>query len=145
MYRRYSPYGMWNEMDRFQREMNRTFDRALSSRYPTIPEFPALNVWRDEAGAVVTAELPGLKLEDIEISVTGDTLTLKGDYAQPEKDEDIRYHRQERRYGKFSRSLQLPFNVDAEKVEASYKNGVLKISLPQSEADKPKKIQIKTA
>lgn len=62
MYRRYSPYGMWNEMDRFQREMNRTFDRALSSRYPTIPEFPALNVWRDEAGAVVTAELPGLKV-----------------------------------------------------------------------------------
>lgn len=102
-------------------------------------------MWRDEVGAVVTAELPGLKLEDIEISVTGDTLTLKGDYAQPEKDEDIRYHRQERRYGKFSRSLQLPFNVDAEKVEASYKNGVLKISLPQSEADKPKKIQIKTA
>lgn len=109
------------------------------------PSFPALNIWTHEDGAVVEAKLPGLKPEDIDISVEGQTVTVAGSRAQQELDENETYLRRERRFGNFSRSFELPFTVDAEKVEAIFKNGILSISLPQSEADKPKKIAVKSA
>jgi HSP20 family protein len=94
---------------------------------------------------VVNAEVPGIDVKDIDISVVGETLTLSGARKSEDLEEGSRYHRQERGSGKFNRSVELPFPVDIDKVEATFKNGVLHISLPRSEADKPKKIVVKSA
>ena len=124
--------------------MDRAFaDGPTTARLETTSSYPAMNVLTDRDSAVVTAELPGVNLEDIDISVEEDTLTLSGDRQPDELDEGATYHRQERRYGTFLRTLRLPFRVEAEKVDATFKKGVLSISLPRAEADKPRRIAIK--
>lgn len=138
----YSYTSPWQEMERMRREMNRLFSSTGTRR--VAPSFPAMNVWTNQEGAVVTAELPGLSPEDIDISVVGDTLTIRGS-RQAEEVENVQYHRRERNYGKFSRTFQLPFQVEAGKVDASFEKGVLYISLPRAEADKPRKIEVKAA
>jgi len=131
-------------MDRLQREMNRMYDSFYPSRLRPAPGYPALNIWTSENGLIVTAEVPGSKPEDIDISVVGETLTLSGERRPDELHEGAQYHRQERGYGKFTRSIQLPFPVDVNHVEAIFNNGVLQVSLPRAEADKPKKIVVKS-
>jgi HSP20 family protein len=132
-------------MDKLQREMNRLFSDFYPRRIRTAPSYPAVNIWSDEENAFVTAEMPGIKSEDININIVDDTLTLSGN-REPEKfDEGRRYHRRERGFGKFTRAIQLPFNVDVNHVEAVFDNGVLQISLPRAEADKPRKITVKTS
>ncbi len=134
----------WREMERLRREMDRLF-----ATMPTIlrgsaaPAYPAMNVWTNDEGAIVTAELPGVSPEDIDISVMGDTLTLKGNRQPDELQEGETYHRRERGYGSFTRTFRLPFQVEPDQVEAVFEKGVLRISLPRAEADKPKKIAVK--
>jgi HSP20 family protein len=131
-------------MERLRREMNRLFSEWPSRREWSVASgYPAMNVWTDEDNAVVTAELAGINPEDIDIAVENDTLTLRGTRNPEEVEEDATFHRRERRFGNFSRSFRLPFKVDAAKVDASFKNGVLSISLPRAEEDKPRKIAIK--
>jgi len=144
MYRRYRIPPLWREMDRLQREMNRMYDSFYPSQLRPAPGYPALNIWTSENGLNVTAEVPGIKPEDIDINVVGETLTLSGERHPEELQEGAQYHRQERGYGKFSRSVQLPFPVDVNKVEATFKSGVLQVALPRAEADKPKKIVVKS-
>jgi HSP20 family protein len=124
--------------------MNRLLS-GPASRVVAAPSYPAMNVWSNEEGAIVTAELPGLAAEDIDISVEDNVLTLSGERESLEAGEDVTYHRQERGYGSFTRSLRLPYEVETEQVEAAFENGVLRITLPRSEADKPRKITIKSA
>ena len=131
-------------MDRLQREMNRLFNDYQPSRLNAAPSFPAMNIWTNEEGQVITAEIPGVEIEDIEISVTGETLTISGSRKVEELEENSHYHRRERGHGKFKRSLQLPFPVQTDKVEASIEKGVLTISLPRAEEDKPRKIAVKS-
>jgi HSP20 family protein len=132
------------EFERLRGEMNR-----LVSDWPTLttwrraPSYPAMNVWTDEDSAFLTAELPGFNLNDIEITVEDDTLSLRGSRQPDEPEEGATYHRQERQYGSFFRSFRLPFRVDAGKVEATLTKGVLTIALPRAEADKPKKIAVR--
>jgi HSP20 family protein len=145
MYRRYRIPTVWHEMDRLQSEMNRLFQVDYPNRLRSAPAYPALNVWTNEEGLNVTAEVPGVSPEDIEISVVGDTLTLSGTRQPEELDENTRYHRQERARGDFTRSLQLPFSVDVNKVEATFRNGVLMVAMPRAEEDKPRKITVKSA
>ena len=134
----------WREMDRLRRDMNRLFtDWSTQARRTVAPGYPAMNVWMGQDSAVVTAELPGVNLEDIDISVEEDTLTLRGDRQRGELEEGVTYHRRERRFGSFLRTFQLPFRVDAAKVDATLKNGVLSISLPRAEEDKPRRIAIR--
>jgi HSP20 family protein len=129
------------DMQRLQREMNRLFSGA-SELYAH--DSPPVNVWRGEDGAIVTAEAPGIDAEKVEISVVGDSLTLSG-VREPELlKEGESYHRQERNQGRFTRTLQLPFHVESGKVEARYEKGMLRISLPRAEADKPRKIKIQS-
>jgi len=111
----------------------------------TAPSFPALNIWSNEDELIITAEVPGINPEDLDISVVGDSLTLKGAREVEELEEGARYHRQERGYGNFSRTVQLPFPVDIDSVNAKFTNGVLEINLPRAEADKPRKIAVKSA
>lgn len=145
LYRRFPRSNVWEEMERLQREMNRLFETVQPSRHQAAPGFPAMNIWSNEENLIVTAELPGVDSNEIDVNVIGDTLILSGARTPEKLDEGARYHRQERGHGKFTRSLQLPFVVDAGKVEATLENGMLRILLPRAEADKPRKISVKTA
>ena len=89
--------------------------------------------------------MPGYDPGDVDISIVGEMLTIKGRRQQPELNNGDHYHRRERAYGDFERSLRLPFAIDSNKVEANFKNGMLQILLPRAEEDKPKKIEIKTS
>jgi HSP20 family protein len=140
--RLYTTYSPWRDMRRMQREMDRLVNR-MGSGLAVAPSYPAINVWLNEDGAIVTAELPGFDPDALEISVVNDTLTLSGDRCAEETGEGATYHRRERRCGNFTRSFQLPFLVEGTEVEASFEKGVLKIELPRAEADKPKKIAVK--
>ncbi len=143
MYRRFQRPSIWQEMDQLQREMNRLFDANSRGRVFSSPSYPAINIWTNDDGQVISAEMPGVQPEDINIDVTGDALSISGVRKPDEVAKDAHYHRRERSYGSFSRTIQLPFMVDTNEVEASFENGVLLIRLPRAEADKPKKITIK--
>jgi HSP20 family protein len=138
-------YSIFNEMERLQKEMNRLFDIYSPQRSRIAPSFPALNVWSSNDEVMLTAELPGVHLEDLDITITGSTLMLQGSREGDEVPGGTNYHRQERGFGKFARSIELPFNIEANKIEATLENGILKITLPRAEKDKPKKIKVKYA
>jgi HSP20 family protein len=137
----YSSLNPWRELNRIQNEMNRIFD---DSSWQSRREYPAVNLWSNADKALITAELPGYLKKDVDISLTGDVLRIHGSRKAPECKDNECFHRQERSYGVFDREIQLPFNIDSGKVNASFNNGVLTISLPRAEADKPKTIEIKT-
>jgi HSP20 family protein len=132
-------------MDRMQEEMNRLFSGTSANRVRRAPSYPPVNVWAAEDSAIITAEIPGLDKDDLDINVTGDTLTLSGARKSDDLPEGGRYHRRERTFGEFNRSIQLPYTVDVNKVKATFKNGVLKVELPRVEAEKPKKIAVKAS
>jgi HSP20 family protein len=133
---------LFSQFNRLHNEMNRLFERLPNdeARFAT---FPPVNLWEEAEGFRLEAELPGLKIEDLEITVTGrNQLTIKGE-RKPEAPEKSQTHRQERIYGSFVRTLTLPAQVDENKVEARFEHGVLHIHLPKHEAAKPRKIPVK--
>ncbi len=135
----------WAELNRLGREMDQRFgrrDNGVASPVG-IRSFPALNVWESDDHLYVEAELPGFGLEDLEIYITGNQLTLKGE-RQPPQHEQGTWHRRERGYGKFHRVLELPMEIDGQNVSAEFRLGVLKITLAKSEAIKPRRIQVKS-
>jgi HSP20 family protein len=135
---------VWDQLQQFQQEMNRLFDRWGDGGIFGASGFPALNVWEDGEEVHVEAELPGLDLKDMEIYVSGgNQLTLKGERKKPSLPEKGVWHRQERSFGSFHRSLTLPFPVDADKVDARLENGVLHIRLTKHESARPRKIPVK--
>jgi len=144
MYRRFRKPSLWQEMDQLQREMNRLFDASGSGRVFTAPSYPAINIWTNDDGQLISAEMPGVHPDDINIDITADGLSISGERKPDKTEEGARYHRRERGYGSFNRTIQLPFLVDSNKAEANFKNGVLMISLPRAEVDKPKKVMIKS-
>lgn len=135
--RRWDPMG---DMHRLQDEMNRLFSRVS---VPYAQNFPAIDIWAGEDKLVVTSEIPGVDVKDIDVTVVGDVLTLSGSREPEELGKDEGYHRQERAHGGFSRTVKLPFRVDSTAIEASYEKGVLTLTLPRPEEDKPRKIEIK--
>jgi HSP20 family protein len=104
---------------------------------------PAVDVSETADQVVIKAEVPGMEAKDIDISLAGDVLTIKGEKKSEREEKKENYHLVERTYGSFSRSLKLPTAVDADKIEASYKQGVLTVSCPKKEEVKPKAIEIK--
>jgi HSP20 family protein len=136
---------MWNQLQQIQNEMNRVFDRWSDGggRVAGVSNFPPVNVWEEGDALHVEAELPGLKLEDLEIYVTGNNqLTLKGERKTHSPEKSVR-HRQERGFGKFVRALTLPFAVDPNKVDARFEHGVLQLKLAKHESAKARKIVVK--
>jgi HSP20 family protein len=127
----------WREFNR----MGRLFNKTATCE---VCEYPAVNVWINGEEAFLNSEMPGIKNDELEITVSGNKVTLHGTRPADEIKEGESYQRHEIRHGEFKKTVQLPFNIDAEKVHASYRNGVLHVSLPQHEAEKPKKIEIKT-
>ncbi len=106
-------------------------------------ETPAVDMYQTEKDVVVKASLPGLKPEEVDIAITGDVLTIKGEHKEEEEEKKADYFRRELRYGAFSRSLTIPVPVKAEKAEANFENGVVTITLPKVEEAKPKQIKVK--
>lgn len=129
---------LWGELTRVQDELF----RAANGR-PTVRGLP-INLWADDAAVYAQLDLPDVDPKDLEITVQhGTELTVKGE-RKPTAAKDAVWVRQERPTGTFARSVSLPVLVDAEKVEAKYENGVLNLTLPRSEAGKPRKIAVKT-
>jgi HSP20 family protein len=133
--------GFW-DLFRDMRGLHDVFDRFAGLPFGAAAEFPALNVWAGEKDAVVTAEIPGLEAGDMDVSVVGDTLTLRLVMKPTELKEGETWHRRERADGQFTRTLRLPFQVDAEKVDARLIRGVLQITLPRAAVDSPKKVTV---
>lgn len=138
--------GVWNQLQQLQSEMNQLFNRWSGDGHRGLgfsAAFPAVNVWEDADSVYVEGELPGLDLKDLEIYVTGgNQLTIKGERKQPQLEKGV-WHRQERGFGQFVRTLTLPFDVNRDKVEARFENGVLRVKLAKHEAAKPRKIAVK--
>lgn len=128
----------WRELDRMQRLF-----QDLTT--PSFAEFPSVNLWSNGNEAVVTTEIPGIDPKTVDISVVGKALTLRGTRQPEALKEGESFHRQERWTGQFSRTIDLPFAVDAGKVEAKFSKGILTITLPRAEADKPRKITVVSA
>ena len=129
-------------------EMNRLFDGFFTGwpeRRRGLLEgewAPSIDIAETEEDIVVTAELPGIKLDEVDITITDDILTLKGEKKEENEVKDKNYHRIERSYGSFQRSISLPTGVQGDKAKAAYKNGVLQVTVPKAEEAKPKQIKI---
>jgi HSP20 family protein len=106
---------------------------------------PLVDIHETKDSFLIMAELPGVKQEDIQVSIEGDTLTLKGERKRETEVKEDQYHRIERSYGRFERSILLPSVVDAGRVKATYRDGVLEIELPKKEEARPKAIKVEAA
>jgi HSP20 family protein len=120
-----------------------SFIRPGATAAPTAQSALALDVSESQDAFVVRASLPGVKPDDVQIAVQGDTLTIRGESKAEEAKEGEHWHLRERRFGSFQRSVSLPMPVNADQAEALYEHGVLTLILPKSEAAKPRQIKIK--
>jgi len=130
------------DMRRMQSAMNRLFEGARAPGQSAT--YPPVNFWAGEDSIVMTTELPGLTDQDIELTVKDTMLSIRGTYAEPESGDDIVWHRRERVDGSFLRSVELPFRVNPDHIDARFENGVLTVEMQRPEDDKPKRIEIKT-
>ena len=125
----------------------RDWDRFLEGFFDFSPAAncdwcPAADVREEQDRYIVTVDLPGLSREDVEVTFENDVLTITGERKSEFEEKDSKHHRQERYFGKFTRSLRFPTNANREKIAASFKNGVLEISLPKAEEAKVRKIDV---
>ena len=140
----------WAPLGTIQDDINRLFDTALGggalpSTGDGISESTlSVDIYENDNSFFIEADIPGMNIEDIKIDVQDRMLTIKGEKKFKEKTEKDKYIRVERSYGSFFRSLSLPMNVDSDKIEASYKDGTLRLNLPKTEQAKPKQIEIKS-
>ena len=142
---RWEPFGdlvtLREAMDRlFEESFIRPGSRLLSPHGGDL----ALDMYETDDEIVVTAVLPGVKPEDVDVTITGESLCIKGETQAETTVENANYLRQERRYGAFSRTIALPSPIQPDKAEAKFKDGVLTLSIPKAEEAKPKTIKIKT-
>jgi HSP20 family protein len=144
LYNRLPRRSLWDEFDRLEREVGQLFN-AYSGLTTPAPDFPSINIWTNDEGSVITAELPGVEPKNLEIQAGGDTLTISGERKAESIARDTRVHRQERENGCFVRTIELPFPVQVDRVDAKLERGILNIYAPRMEADKPKKISISTS
>lgn len=143
---RYDPLG---EMVSLRSAMDRLFEDSFVSplSWRTIGGgndslTPPIDVHETDDEIVVTASLPGIKADDVEITMTGQTLTMRGEFKADERIEKDQYLYRERRFGSFSRTLQLPVRVEGDRAQASFSDGILRLSIPKAEEVKPRQIRI---
>ncbi len=136
----------FNELAEIQNSINKIFDESVLRKGKKNRDIsywePAIDIIEKKDKYIIKAEFPGIPKEDIDINVSDNVLTVKGEKKQEKEEKDTNYYRSERVYGLFQRQLVLPPDVDAEKIKANYKNGVLEIEIPKGEKAKPKKISI---
>jgi HSP20 family protein len=133
----------WNDLFRTRGEIDRVFDRFFTPGTMG-PWAPAVDVRETKDSIEVVAELPGLRLEDVEVSIENNLLTIAGEKKQEvtEGNPEAEYHLVERRCGRFERSFTLPRTVDAAKISARFEHGLLTVMLPKAEAAKPRRVEI---
>ena len=144
-WRNLNSWSPFEELNRMRRDMERLTE-GITRGYTHgsgAGVFPLMNLTEDNNAYFIRAELPGMKAKEIELSVTGDSITISGERKIADEASDAKYHRRERESGKFNRIMNLPGQINVEKVEASSVDGVLTIKLPKSEAAKPRQITIK--
>lgn len=129
----------FSDLHRLHRQMSRFFDDDVRAA-----SYPPVNVWGNADEVRVAVELPGMDPSKVELTVTGQTLTIQGERLPQEVGESDTVYRRERPVGTFSRSIRLPYEVDNGKIQARYEHGVLKVVLPRHEETKPRKIQIQS-
>lgn len=122
----------------FEDTLNRFFDQPASTR----PWSPSVDIAENENELTLTADLPGVKMEDLDIKIEEGVLTLSGSRKFENEEKKGNYHRIERAYGSFHRAFSLPDTIDADKVQARFDNGVLKVALPKKELAKPRSIKV---
>jgi HSP20 family protein len=139
------PFG--KELSSLRREMDRMWDRFMGETpFPRIFRgewAPSVDISEDKNSVVVKAELPGMEAKDVEVNLTDNVLTIKGEKKEEKEQKDERRHVIERYHGSFERSFQLPGKVQSDKIDAVFEKGVLKITLPKTEEAKKKEIKIK--
>lgn len=130
--------------DMWRRPFPRLFgrDRWLPIR-PSSIRMPSLDVYEEKDSVVVKAELPGMKKEEVEVNLAGETLTIKGEKKEDKEVKEDDYYRRERSYGSFLRSVGLPCEVKSDEIKASFKDGVLEVRMPKTEEAKKKSISVK--
>lgn len=135
----------FNELERLQKQMNDLYGAFTGGAIPmpSAGVFPLTNVTEDSNNYYVRAELPGIKSDELDIQVTSDGISIAGERKIAEEGNGVKYHRREREAGKFSRSINLPGDIDADAVEASLENGILTITIPKAEVAKPRQITVK--
>ena len=144
---RREPFNDFGSIAKTIQDLNRTFSGGLP-RFFNDEGFvkgnwnPAVDVYQDQNGIVLQADLPGIKAGDFDLSIENNVLTLKGERKFEKKSDEGNYHRVERSYGSFTRNFTLPSTVDVEQVAADFKDGVLSVTLPRREETKPRQIQV---
>lgn len=133
----------FREIDQLQREMNRLFANRLPANGFRRAEYPPVNLWHNAEGLVLTAELAGLDPEKLDVTVTSNTVTLRGTPEVQELGEGESWYRRERPVKPFARTVELPFEVNPQRAEATYEKGVLTLRLPRPEEQKPRKVTVK--
>lgn len=139
------PFG--GEVDRFRREWDGFFDRVFgqgSALSGGESLWPSVDVSESKGKYTVTAELPGLEAKDVDVSIEGDVLTIRGEKKKESEEEGENFHRVERSYGSFSRSFRLAGHVNPDKVKAKFKNGVLTLTLPKSAETVGRQIEVRS-
>ena len=140
---RWEPTGVTSLRD----AMDRLFEDSVvrsSGLFPSLrAEQPAVDMYQTDTDVVVKASLAGMKSEDVDISVTGDVITLKGEHKEEHETSEENYFRKEMRYGSFTRSLPIPVPVNVDKAEAEFQDGVLTVKMPKTEESKPKTVKVK--
>jgi HSP20 family protein len=144
---RFDPFG---EMVTLRQAMDRLFEDSFVSpltlrTYNGEASAPALDVHQTADEIVVTAALPGLKAEDVDITITGQTLVIRGEFKEDSEIGRDQYLYRERRFGAFQRQVQLPVRVQGDAATATFEDGVLRLAIPKSEEVKPRQIQVKAA
>ncbi|MGB9711693.1 MAG: Hsp20/alpha crystallin family protein [Dissulfurimicrobium sp.] len=142
------PWRPFRELSNLRREMDKVWEDFFGGGELVSTEgtwIPSIDLSETKDSLIIKAEVPGMDAKDIDISIAGDMLTIKGEKQRKTEEKDENYHRVETRYGSFSRMIRLPVSIDAEKATATYEKGVLKLVLPKKEEVKPKQIEIKTA
>jgi len=139
------PFG--RELSMLRKEMDdlmtRFFGESSLARRRAEEWAPSVDLTETKDSFIVKAELPGLEAKDVDVTISGNVLTIKGEKKKEEEEKDEQHHYVERYYGTFQRSFQLPANVKADKIDASFEKGVLKITLPKTAEAKKKQIEIK--
>jgi HSP20 family protein len=142
-----TPWRPLRELSNLRREMEDLWGGLAGEEREFLPMkgewMPALDVSETKDSLIIKAEVPGMEPKDIDISLSGDLLTIKGEKKQKTEEKKESFHRIETRYGAFSRTIRVPVSVNSDKIEASYDKGVLKIVLPKKEEIKAKQIEIK--
>ncbi len=136
----------WAEFERIRQGLDALSRNMLSEGRVAMPAtvYPPLNIYETKDELIIKAELPGVKAEDLEISLEGDTLTMQGQRKKTEENEKTSYHRREIEAGSFSRALTLPTKVDPDKISAKLADGILTITLQKADEVKPRHIEITT-